>query len=60
MTRATRLARLIWTRDVARRLAVFAIAVSLLAIPLGTGAGTAEAGETGATHDGECSLGERI
>lgn len=62
MTRATRLARMIWTRDVARRLAVFAVAVSLFAIPLGTGTGTVEAVEAdesiGGAHDGAggCAL----
>lgn len=45
MSRSIRFVRAAWTRDVARRMAVFAVALSLLAIPLGTGAGPAEAAE---------------
>ena len=48
----------VWTRGVARRLAVFAIALSLLAIPLGTGTSTAEAGDSGSGHDGVPCSGE--
>jgi hypothetical protein len=41
-----------WTRGVARRLAIFAIALSLLAIPSGSGTSTAGDSGSGSGHNG--------